>query len=154
MRIRPFQPQDEQLYLRLAQAFYEDGDAVDHPVPAHHAKRTFDALIAGLPFVDAFLAEDEDGTPLGFTLLAVTWSNEAGGLTVWIEELLVLEAARGKGVGRAILAHVQKMYPAACRFRLEVTPANARATALYRSLGYEPLAYDQMILDFPPPQGV
>ena len=150
MKIRPFTPADEQTYLELAAAFYADGDAVDHPVPPHHAKRTFDALMSGIPFADAFLAEDDDGTPLGFTLLAITWSNEAGGLTVWVEELLVLEAARGKGVGRALMDAVRKAYPAACRFRLEVTRDNRRAIALYASLGYEPLPYDQMILDFPP----
>ncbi|MCB6367201.1 GNAT family N-acetyltransferase [Intestinibacillus massiliensis] len=150
MVIRRFTPDDRQAYLGLAAAFYADGDAVDHPVPAHHAARTFDALMAGTPYADAFLAE-EGGAPLGFILLAITWSNEAGGLTVWVEELLTLPQARGKGVGRALLDQAREAYPGANRFRLEVTRDNARAIRLYESIGYKPLPYDQMILDFPPP---
>lgn len=149
MEIRRFTPADRDTYLALAAAFYADGDAVDHPVPAHHAVRTFDALMAGTPYADAFLAE-ENGAPLGFALLALTWSNESGGQVVWIEELLTLPEARGRGTGRALLAHIQGAYPDATRFRLEVTPENTRAAALYRTLGYQPLDYAQMILDFPP----
>lgn len=149
MVIRKFKESDRQTYLALAEAFYADGDAVDHPVPPEHAARTFDALMDHTPYVDAFLAEEE-GTPMGFALLAITWSNEAGGLTVWVEELLVLEGARGKGVGRALMDTVQKAYPKASRFRLEVTQNNARAIQLYETIGYKNLAYDQMILDIPP----
>ena len=149
MVIRRFTPGDRQTYLDLAAAFYTDGDAVDHPVPAHHAARTFDALMAGTPYADAFLAEDGSG-PLGFILLALTWSNEAGGLVVWIEELLALPHARGKGVGRALINQTREAYPDANRYRLEVTAGNARAIRLYASLGFTPLPYDQMILDFPP----
>lgn len=152
MVIRKFTRADEDTYLALAAAFYQDGDAVDHVVPAHHAQRTFAALMEGTPYADALLAEDEDGTPLGFVLLALTWSNEAGGLTVWIEELFVHDHARGRGVGRALMDAVRAAYPEAARFRLEVTADNVRATRMYRARGYVPLAYDQMILDFPPPK--
>lgn len=150
MNIRTFTAQDEQMYLELAAEFYADSDAVDHPVPAHHAKRTFAALMERQPFVNAFLAEDDSGSPLGFTLLAITWSNEAGGLTIWIEELLVLSHARGQGVARALIEAVKNAYPQACRYRLEVTRENTRAISLYTSLGFQPLPYDQMILDYPP----
>lgn len=149
MRIRRFTKGDRETYLALAAAFYADSDAVDHTVPVHHAARTFDALMNGTPFADAFLAE-EGGKPLGFALLALTWSNEAGGLTVWIEELLTLPEARGRGVGRALMDKIRKTQPNANRFRLEVTRGNARAIGLYESLGYKVLPYDQMILDFPP----
>lgn len=149
MQIRRFIPSDRDTYLALAAAFYADGDAVDHVVPAHHAARTFDALMADTPFADAFLVEEDD-KPLGFVLLALTWSNEAGGLTVWIEELLTLPEARGRGVGRALMDQIRQAYPDANRFRLEVTRGNTRAIGLYESLGYQVLPYDQMILDFPP----
>ena len=149
MHIRRFTRGDRETYLALAAAFYADSDAVDHPVPAHHAARTFDALMNGTPFADAFLAA-EGGKPLGFVLLALTWSNEAGGLTVWIEELLTLPEARGRGVGRALMDKIRQTHPDANRFRLEVTRGNTRAINLYESLGYKVLPYDQMILDFPP----
>ena len=150
MHIRRFSAQDSALYISLEAAFYADTDAVDHCIAPHHATRTFAALMEKSPLLDAFLAQDDSGEPLGFVLLALTWSNEAGGVAVWIEELLVLPAARGQGVGRALLAHVQQAYAHACRFRLEVTAQNTRASALYEQLGYVPLPYAQMVLDFPP----
>ena len=46
-----------------------------------------------------------------------------------------------------ILAWLERSYPTARRFRLEVTQANRGAARLYRSAGYEFLHYDQMVLD-------
>lgn len=82
-------------------------------------------------------------------LLALTWSNEAGGLCVWLEELMVNESMRGKGIGSKMIAAVHEKYNSAARYRLEVTAENPRAAALYRLLGFEDLPYRQMIMDTP-----
>ena len=60
---------------------------------------------------------------------------------------MVEDALRGQGIGRQLIAAVRAAYPNAARFRLEVTDSNPRAAALYRTLGFEPLGYRQMILD-------
>ena len=51
-----------------------------------------------------------------------------------------------KHAGYAYLTHMYATaYPDAARFRLEVTPENSRAAALYKRMGFEPLTYCQMI---------
>ena len=95
-------------------------------------------------------SEDENGQPCAYCLLALTWSNEAGGLCVWLEEIMVDDEQRGKGIGSRIIAAVHEKYNTAARYRLEVTESNVRASALYHMLGFEDLEYRQMILDTPP----
>lgn len=90
------------------------------------------------------MLEDETGI-VGYFLIAITWSNEAGGMVIWLEELFFKETSRGKGYGTQVFAWVEKEYPNAKRFRLEVTEENERAIALYKKLGYRELPYCQMI---------
>ena len=81
-------------------------------------------------------------------LLALTWSQEGGGLTVWVDELYVLPEFRGRGLGSACFRELRALYPAAARFRLELAPDNLRARALYERMGYQNLDYCQMVQDF------
>ena len=62
---------------------------------------------------------------------------------------MVDEAVRGTGIGRKMIAAAHEKYNSAARYRLEVTESNVRAAALYRMLGFEELAYRQMIMDTP-----
>lgn len=147
MSIRKLLPGDETDFLAMSDAFYHT-DACDHVVDPAYARRTFKTLMAGSPYIDCLLYTNEQDEALGFALLAHTWSNEAGGMVVWVEELYVRDAARGQGVGHSLLAAIHEGFPDALRFRLEVTPANARARALYATLGYKDLKYEQMVRDF------
>lgn len=144
--IRPINAADRAVYLEMAHDFYQS-DAVDHPVPDSHLERTFDLLIAGSPYAACYLFE-EAGTVQGYALLANTWSQEAGGLTVWLEELYVRAPFRGQGLGQAFFAFLKEtIHPA--RFRLETEPHNERAKALYHRQGFVPLDYEPFILDIP-----
>ncbi|MFR4414425.1 MAG: GNAT family N-acetyltransferase [Butyricicoccus sp.] len=104
---------------------------------------------ARTPYADCLIAEDENGQPCAYSL-ALTWSNEAGGLCVWLEEIMVDDEQRGKGIGSRLIAAVHEKYNTAARYRLEVTESNVRASALYHMLGFEDLEYRQLILDTPP----
>lgn len=84
-------------------------------------------------------------TPGAMPLLAKTWSQEAGGLTVWIEEIYVTPPHQGKGQGRAFFQFLREHVPAA-RFRLETEAGNVRAKALYKREGFRPLPYESFIL--------
>ena len=145
MRIRPIEQADRDYFIRSVNEFYHS-PAVCHEISPRNAERTFELLM----HADCLIAEDEGGAPCAYLLIALTWSNEAGGLCVWMEELMVNESMRGKGIGSKMIAAVHEKYNNAARFRLEVTAGNPRAAALYRILGFEDLPYRQMIMDTPP----
>ena len=149
MRIRPIEAADRDFFIDRCPAFYKP-PACSHDIPPQNAERTFELLMHGTPYADCLIAEDDNGTPCGYCLLALTWSHEAGGLCVWLEEILVDDEKRGKGVGSRMIAAVHEKYNAAARYRLEVTDDNPRAAALYRLRGFEELPYRQMIIDTPP----
>lgn len=141
--IRRLEERDRTAYLAMARAFY-DGDAVDHPVPNEFLERTFDALMGETVFAECYVFEIDEELR-GYALLAKTWSQEAGGMVVWLEELYVRPEYQGKGLGQAFFDYLkQNMHPA--RFRLETEPHNDRAKSLYRRMGFRPLQYDSFIL--------
>lgn len=148
MNIRPIRADDRAYFIDMVHAFYRS-PAVCHEIPAQNAARTFELLMHGSPYADCLIAEDDAGARCGYCLLALTWSNEAGGLCVWLEEILVEERMRGQGVGSRFIAAVHEKYNTAARYRLEVTDDNPRAAALYHIRGFEDLPYRQMILDTP-----
>lgn len=142
--IRPFRPVDAALLKTLMSEFYRS-PAVLHPVPEAYFDRTIRELMAGSPYAEAYLFDQED-VPAGYGLLAKTYSNEAGGLVVWIEEIYIRESCRGSGLGSAFLRFVEDAYAGkAARLRLEVEADNTGAIRLYERRGYRELPYRQMI---------
>jgi len=140
---RDFEPRDRGAFIKMAGALYASGATV-HSVGEVNFERTFDEVLRGSPYARGIMIE-EDGRARGYALLAFTWSNEAGGMVVWVEEIYISEAFRGRGIGRKLFEFLEREYPLAARFRLEVHEDNARAMALYRRLGYEELKYVQMV---------
>lgn len=146
MNIRRFEPKDRALYLQMAQDFYQS-PAVLQPIPRSYMERTFDEMMRSDVYVDGYLMETDDGAPMGYVLIAKTFSQEPGGLAVWVEELSVLPEYRGQGAGTQALEWVKKRYPNCKRIRLEVELENTRAIALYERLGFQELPYFQMVID-------
>lgn len=146
--IRPLTQADREDYLAMCREFYHS-DAVLAPVPDSYFERTFAQLISGSPYAKGLMLE-EDGQAVGYCLLAVTWSQEAGGLVWWQEELYIRPAFQSRGLGSAVLRYLRENRPQdVTRFRLELEPENQGARRLYRHLGYRDLGYDQMAVDFP-----
>jgi GNAT superfamily N-acetyltransferase len=149
IKIRDFTESDRADYFRMSKLFYSS-NSVLHPAPEENFSRTFDQCVAGGPYTRGLmLLLDEEIA--GYALLSFTWSNEAGGLCVLLEEAYVLPDRRGMGIGSALLRHVEKEYQgSARRFRLEVTSSNSAATRLYERMGYSRLEYLQMVKDVSP----
>lgn len=148
MEIREILPWDKIHFIHLVNEFYSL-PAVAHPIPEGNAEKTFDLLMGDTGYARCFVAVNENDVPEGYCLCSITWSNEAGGLCVWIEELMMRDSLRGLGIGKKLIDTVFAAYPAAARFRLEVTEENTRARALYERLGFEGIPYQQMFIDLP-----
>ncbi|MDL2273117.1 GNAT family N-acetyltransferase [Oscillospiraceae bacterium OttesenSCG-928-G22] len=144
MTIRDITQADRETYFRLTADFYESGAALKR-VPDEHVENTFAQIIETSPYVRCLLAEEGERI-LGYALLNFTWSMEAGGKVVWIDELYVSKDARGKGVGEVLVRYVAHEYTGKAKsIRLEVTEENTGAQRLYERLGFSFLPYLQML---------
>ena len=145
--IRKISASDRETFLAFSRAFYAS-DAVLHPVPEAYHEATFDEMMRSEDYAIGYLFE-QDGKPVGYALLAKTFSQEAGGFVLWIEELYILPEYRSMGLGRAFLNMLRNdPGPGVKRLRLEVEAENWRALRLYKALGFSPLAYQQYIVEF------
>ncbi|WP_454877714.1 acetyltransferase [Serratia inhibens] len=77
-----------------------------------------------LPAVDVWVAEDRPGHPCGFIGLS---GNK-------VEMLFIDAEQRGKGVGKALLAHAETLHD---ELLLDVNEQNPRASGFYRHYGFE-----------------
>lgn len=134
--------QDQAYVMPKVQQFYAS-DAVDHAVPAEVLQQTFQQAVSDNPLITGFILE-VDGEKAGYAYITHLYSSEAGPC-IMIEELLIEPSMRGQGLGQAFFHWLFDAYPNTARFRLEVTPENPRAKALYERLGFVPLGYHQMI---------
>ena len=146
LTLQELTPQDRDLVLPMAEDFYRS-DAVDHPVERAVLERSFQAAAdPGEPLLRGLLIRWE-GEAAGYLYVTGCYAAEVGGRCVLLDEIYLKPEFRGRGIGGQVLAWLEREYPAARRFRLEVTRANRGAMRLYRAAGYQPLGYDQMVLD-------
>ncbi len=144
--IRPIVLSDKDAFISMADKFYHSS-AVDHAIPIKHHEDTFNELMKSNPYIFAYMLE-YDGSTVGYALFMQTYSNEAGGMLLWLDEVYILEDYRGKGLGKALFKFIdENLSSKYARIRLELTPVNKKAEKLYSNMGFEPLEYLQMIKD-------
>ena len=141
----PIGKENQEQARRLMKDFYHS-DAVSHPIDESHHKVTLGAIVHNSPYVKGYLIQ-AGSIICGYMLLSHTFSHEAGGEVLLIEELYIEADYQGRGLGREALEWLQKNNPHIKRFRLEVMPQNYIAKELYTSLGFISLEYEQYILD-------
>lgn len=83
-------------------------------------------------------APDDDSPPAGVAQLRFRYGLWWAAEDALLEDLFVLESARGSGLGRALLERaVQQARERGCRrIELDVNDNNDAALALYRSVGF------------------
>ncbi|MGN1042706.1 MAG: GNAT family N-acetyltransferase [Christensenellales bacterium] len=142
--IRPINRDDKDFFIDSCREFYSSS-AVMHAVSEKNFEKTFSLLMQENPYARCYIYETE-GKKAAYLLISITYSNECGGIVVWLEEMFVLPRYRSRGIGSELFRYVENEYKnAACRFRLEATRENERAIALYKKLGYHVFDYLQMV---------
>ena len=98
-------------------------------------------LASPRPPFECFIALTDD-VPVGFALFFPTYSTWRGRPGIHLEDLYVTPAARGKGVGRALLAKLAALCTERDCARLEwaVLDWNEPAIEFYRALNAKPMA--------------
>jgi hypothetical protein len=92
---------DWELYRHYVDVFYHT-DAVNAPVPEENYRATFDEMMRSDAYVKGYIFECEE-SPCGFVLLSKTFSQEAGGVSVTIEEIYIdPEYRRDRAVPREL----------------------------------------------------
>lgn len=96
------------------------------------------ALFGEPPRAFGAIAQD-GGEAAGFALWFYTFSSFRGRCGIWLEDLYVRPAFRGRGFGKALISHVAGVCVTETlgRFEWSVLDWNAPSIAFYRSLGAE-----------------
>lgn len=141
--IREIKSDDKIDFIKMCMDFYNT-DGVDHVIPISNVEKTFNLLMKVSDFAKAYVYE-KNNQIAGYILLAFTYSNEAGGIVVWLEEIYVKSDFRSQGIGSELIDFVIEKYKnKVARFRLEITDSNNSARKLYLSKGFKYLSYRQM----------
>ncbi len=145
--IRRIERGDRKRYIELATAFY-NSPAVLESVPEENILATFDEMMRSRDYVQGFFLLVDDSQVAGYALVVKSFSQEAGGMVLWVDELYILKDYRSLGLGGKFLDFLQaNLSEDVKRIRLEVEEDNARAMSLYQRLGFEHLPYVQMIME-------
>lgn len=145
--IKKIDKNDKDIFISLAKEFYSS-PAVLHSIPDSHFSRTFEELTASNTYTQGYLFYNKNQVA-GYALIAKTFSQEAGGFVIWIEELYIKPEFQNNGFGTEFFKYLERTRSDDTkRLRLEVDNGNVKAAALYKRLGFTLLEYKQYIKDF------
>jgi GNAT superfamily N-acetyltransferase len=132
--IRPAAPDDSGLVLAFIRELAEY-EKLSHAVKASEADVGV-LLFDPRPRAFCDIAEI-GGEPIGFAFWFYNVSTFEGRCGLYLEDLFVRPAARGKGAGKALLAHLARrcVREGLCRLQWAVLDWNAPSIAFYDSLG-------------------
>lgn len=121
--------------VRLLQALFSI-EADFRPDPERQ-RRGLARLLAE-PARAAVLVAERGGAVIGMVTAQLVVSTAEGGASAWIEDMVVAEAARGRGVGRRLLEAIEAWAAGrgATRLQLLADRENAPALAFYARLGW------------------
>lgn len=136
--IRPARPGDETVLVEMIRelARYENLEHQARATPENLARDLFGPH----PHAESILAVVE-GDAVGFALYFPSYSTFRAQPGLYLEDLFVRPAFRGRGIGKALLARLAALAVARGYGRLEwsVLDWNAPSIAFYRSLSARPM---------------
>lgn len=138
MSIEPARPADAALIVALVRELAEYERLLDQVViTAEDVRRD---LFGPRPYAEAVIARAGD-EPVGFALWFHNYSTFAGRPGLYLEDLFVRPAFRGRGYGEALLRHLARIAldRGCARFEWAVLDWNEPALAFYRKLGAVPM---------------
>lgn len=134
LTIRPALPSETSLVLGFIRelARYE---RLEHEVSASEAELS-EALFGARRYAEVIFA-CSGGTPVGFALFFHNFSTFKGRPGIYLEDLFVRPEARGRGIGKALLAYLARLAVERRCARLEwaVLDWNEPSIRFYRKLG-------------------
>ena len=131
-------PEDVATILRFVRELAEFEREADKVVATEALLH--EAMFGERPVAEAVMAE-RDGEPLGMALFFHNFSTWTGWRGLYLEDLYVTPAARGSGVGKALLSHLAEIaVDRGCsRFEWAVLNWNQKAIDFYKAMGAEPM---------------
>jgi GNAT superfamily N-acetyltransferase len=137
LRIRGAESDDVHAIAKLIRELAKFEKLEDQVVTTDELLRA--GLFGARPYAEAVIAE-EDAQPIGFALFFHTFSTFLARPGLYLEDLFVLADHRGRGVGRALLAHLAHLAVERGCGRLEwsVLNWNQDAIRFYERLGARP----------------
>lgn len=144
--IRKMRNEDREIFYKMAKMFYAS-DAVLFTIPQNQHIVTFNEIMRSDVYLEGYIFELGE-EPVGYAITAKMFSQEAGGITLWIDEVYIMNEYRSKGLGKEFFNYIQSTLDTSIvRLRLEVETDNERAKKLYQNMGFEMLEYQQMFKD-------
>jgi len=138
IQIQPATEADVPLILTLIKALAEY-ERLGHEVVATEAM-IHESFFGATPHAQAVIAR-MGGDAVGFAIWFSTYSTFLSRPGIYLEDLFVLPAWRGKGVGKALLRHLARIaVDRGCgRIEWSVLDWNETAVRFYRSIGARPM---------------
>jgi ribosomal protein S18 acetylase RimI-like enzyme len=125
---------DRRRVYEMMRVFY-DSPALIHKSSDAVLKRDIDTCLSGNIFLEGYVFRENDEI-IGYSMISKSFTTEYGGLCVWIEDLYFEEGWRNRGFGSQFFGFLERQYPEAVRFKLEVEKENEAAVATYKKNGY------------------
>jgi GNAT superfamily N-acetyltransferase len=136
--IRPAREDEASLVLQFVRELAEYERLLDHVVATEQGLRQ--SLFGPKPYAEVVFA-CIDGEPVGFALFFHNYSTFLGQPGIYLEDLFVRPAVRGKGVGQALLRWLaaEALTRGCGRLEWAVLDWNEPAIRFYKSLGAKPM---------------
>lgn len=139
--IRLMTKEDKPCVLEMMRTFYASPAVLSNGSDKIFSN-DIDNCVSDNPYVEGYIFEEENQIQ-GYAMIAKSYSTEFGKPCIWIEDLYVQEAHRGKGIGTRFFRFITDKYTD-CIFRLEAEEENEIAICLYKKCGFSVLPYVQL----------